>query len=237
MKKLKGLSVVLPVFNEESNVGEVIEACLATLPQYAERVEVIAVNDGSRDGTAAVLDRFASQPEVRVITHPLNRGYGAALRSGFQAASQPYVFFMDSDRQFDVREFGRLAERVEEADIVVGFRVKRSDPWPRVVAGWGFTAVNRWVLGLRIRDLNCAFKLFRAEVVKDLPLESDGAFINAELLGRAVRRGRRIVEVGVTHYPRPSGRQTGLHPLVVLRAFAELFRLAWRIRFSARQVQ
>jgi glycosyltransferase involved in cell wall biosynthesis len=232
MTRLSGVSVVLPVYNEAGNITVVLEECLKALPDIAGDFEILPVNDGSTDATAERLGAFKRESRIRPLNHPQNRGYGAALRTGFAAAGKPYIFFMDSDRQFDIRELKLLAERIGEADIVAGYRLERSDPWPRRAAGWGFTFINCRLLGLQVRDLNCAFKLFRAEVLTGMPLESNGAFINAEVLGRALRKGARLVEVGVHHYPRPSGRQTGLNPFVVFRAFGELARLAWKIHVS-----
>ncbi len=232
MADVASLSVVLPVFNEEQNIGSVLEECLAEIPRLTRNFEIIPVNDGSVDRTSEVLAGFASKSGVKVLAHGKNRGYGAALRTGFAAASKEFIFFMDSDRQFDIRELSLLVNHMGEADIVVGFRKARNDSWLRKLAGWGFTAINRWMLGIRVRDLNCAFKLFRTSLLKAMPLESNGAFINAEILGRAMRLGHRIIEVPVSHFPRRTGAPTGLKPLVVLRAFGELFRLAWKIRFA-----
>jgi len=226
------LSVVLPAYNEAANLQATVEAALEVLRSLGGRFEVIVVDDGSRDGSGALVDALArATPEVRAVHHPRNRGYGAAIRSGFAAATLPWLFFTDADGQFDLRELPALLSRTARADIVAGYRLRRHDPWFRRLYAFLFgRLLVRAVLGVRVRDLNCAFKLIRRDLVARLDLKSDGALINAELLGKAQRAGARIVEVGVHHLPRRAGTPTGGNPRVIARAFWELFALRAEIR-------
>jgi len=226
------LSVVLPAYNEEANIERVVRGCRDYLEGTGLDYELVVVNDGSRDRTGEILDRLAGEiPRLRPQHHPQNRGYGSALRTGFDAAAKRFVFYTDGDGQFDIRELDAVLPLATDDDhIVTGYRIERSDPFIRklnakLFGGW----LVRVMLNVRVRDLNCAFKLIPRKVLKAITLESTGALINAELYGRAIRRGFGIKEVGVHHYPRTAGVQTGAHPLVIFRAFYDLFRLRRKI--------
>ncbi len=221
-----GISAVLPAFNEAANLPTVVPRVVAALRACTPDHEVLVVDDGSSDGTPAVLESLrADLPQLVVLRHPDNRGYGAALRSGFAAARRPWIFMMDADNQFDPAELSLLVAASPGADIVAGYRRERSDPWPRRLNAWAFFGLARLLLGPLVRDVNCAFKLMRTDLVSCLRLTADGAVINAECLAKARRKGARIVEVAVHHYPRRHGRQTGGSPRVIARAFQELIRL------------
>jgi glycosyltransferase involved in cell wall biosynthesis len=222
------LSVVLPAFNEEANVDAVVRKCAAYLEQRVPDYELLVVNDGSRE----ILNRLAGElPRLRPLHHAENRGYGAALRTGFGAATKRFVFYMDGDGQFDIDDLDKLLPLATDDDhIVTGFRIERRDPFVRrlnakLFGGW----LVRIMLNVRVRDLNCAFKLIPKKVLDAITLESTGALINAEMYGRAVRKGFGIKEVGVHHYPRTAGVQTGAHLSVILKAFYDLFRLRQKI--------
>ncbi len=226
------LSVVLPAFNEEANVEKTVRAVAAYLDQKPIDYEVLVVDDGSADRTGAIIDALAKElPRLRPLHHPQNRGYGAALRTGFDAARLRFVFYMDGDGQFDIRDLDRLLPLATDDDhIVTGYRITRQDPLMRrlnakLFGGW----LVRVLLNVRVRDLNCAFKLIPRKVLQAVRLESTGALINAELYGRAVRKQFGIKEVGVHHYPREAGVQTGAHVSVIARAFYDLFRLRRKI--------
>lgn len=226
-----GVSAFLPCRNEEGNVERVVTATVRALEALGVPFEVIVVDDGSTDGTAEVARRLSGRdPRVRLVQHPRNLGYGAALRTGFASARYPWVFFTDGDGQFDPADIVRLVAHADSADLVVGYRVRRRDPVHRRLFGWMWNLLVRVWFGVRVRDVDCAFKLLRAEVVRDLPLRATGAFLSTELLCRAARKGARIVEVGVPHYPRRWGRQSGGRPDVVLRAFWELWKLRSELR-------
>jgi glycosyltransferase involved in cell wall biosynthesis len=234
---VRELSVVLPAFNEEANVERVVRDCTEYLAHRMPDHELLVVDDGSRDRTGEILDRLAADvPQLRPLHHLENRGYGAALRTGFAAAAKRFVFYMDSDGQFDIRDLDLLLPLVTDADhIVTGFRIERRDPFIRRLNARLFNGLLvRLVLGVRVRDLNCAFKVIPKKVLEQLTLESTGALINAELFGRAVRRGVNVKEVGVHHYPRTAGMPTGARLSVILRAFYDLGRLRGRIIRSAK---
>ncbi|MDR7532762.1 MAG: glycosyltransferase family 2 protein [Armatimonadota bacterium] len=227
---LGGLSVVLPAFNEAGNLEATVRELAPEVAAAAADVEIVVVDDGSTDATAAVAERLAAELPVRVLRHDRNRGYGAALRTGFGAARHPWILLLDADGQFLPAELDRFLPLAREADLVIGYRVRRADPRHR----GSLAAVWRWLmralLDVQVRDVDCAFKLMRTAVVQALALESAGAFISAELLGKARRYGARIAEVPVSHRPRRHGRQTGGSLRVLLRAFYELARLWWRVR-------
>jgi glycosyltransferase involved in cell wall biosynthesis len=226
-----GVTAFLPCHNEEGNVEGVVAAVVRTLEALGVPFEVVVVDDGSTDRTAEVASRLAQRDRrVRLVQHPRNLGYGAALRTGFASARYPWVFFTDGDGQFDPADLVRLVPHAASADLVVGYRIRRQDPPHRRLYGWLWNLLVRLWFGVRVRDVDCAFKLLRREVVSALPLRSTGAFLSTELLCRAARRGARIVEVGVPHYPRQWGRQSGSRLDVVLRAFRELWKLQRELR-------
>lgn len=219
------LSLVFPVFDEEQNVGPLLESALALAPRLATPFEVIVVDDGSRDRSAAIVEAWRRHdPRIRLLHHPTNIGYGAALRSGLRAARGEWVFFTDADLQFDLAELEHLLAHAGAADLVVGYRAPRRDPRRRRLLAWGWGVVVRALFGLRVRDIDCAFKVFHRPVLETLPIESIGAFVSTELLVRATRAGFRIVEVPVSHRPRAAGRAKGATPRVIVRALLEL---AW----------
>ncbi len=228
--RVPNLSYFFPAHNEEANLEGLVEEALATLPALADTFEIIAVDDGSKDGTPALADALAAKhPDiVRVVHHPVNLGYGAALRSGFAAARYELVAFTDGDRQFKVADIGRLTTRLAESDapdIVVGFRIKRADPFIRTAYARVYRLANRVFFGLRVTDVDGACKLFRRGSLEGLRVESDGAFFSAELLIKLQAAGRTVAEVGVPHYPRTAGSPTGAKPQVVLRAVRDFWRL------------
>jgi len=243
MRRLPELTYFFPAHNEAANVSGLVEEALAILPSLAERFEIIIVDDGSRDETPAIADALAAaHPEVHAVHHPTNLGYGAALRSGFAAASLANLAFTDGDRQFKVAHLGRLIDRMLEGpnglshpDVVAGFRIKRADPLVRTVYARLYRMANRIFFGLRVRDIDCACKLFRREALDGISVESGGAFFSAELLIKLEAAGRRIVEVGVPHYPRTAGSPTGAKPSVIARAVRDFWSLRLRLWAAPRR--
>jgi glycosyltransferase involved in cell wall biosynthesis len=230
-----GVSAVVPVHDEEAAIAGVIEALLDELPRVASRFELIVVDDGSTDRTAVVLDRLAcAVPWLRVVRHPSNRGYGAALRSGFAIARHAWVLVIDGDGQIDPTQLGDVVAALDGHDGVVGYRAQRADAWLRRLNTAAWNGLVRWLFGLETRDLNCAFKLLPTSLVQDAALVSDGAVISAEILMRAARAGYRLAEVPIVHRPRRSGRASGARPGVVARAGLELLRLHRRTRGERR---
>ena len=216
--KVKSLSVVFPAFNESANIQHTVESTRRVLSAVAEEWEIVVVNDGSRDQTGLICDDLANQyPEVRVVHHITNKGYGAALKSGILAARSGLVFFSDSDGQFDLAELPNLLAWTEHYDIVAGYRAKREDPAHRLLNAWGWNMLVRMLLGIRVRDIDCAFKVFRREVFDRIQIYSVGAMVNTEVLAQATRFGMKIKEVPVTHFPRRFGKSTGANFNVILK--------------------
>lgn len=220
------ISVFFPCYNEEANVESAVRKATAVLDALTADYEVIVVNDGSADRTGQIADRLAlADPRIRAIHHPTNRGYGGAVQSGIRAATKEFVFFTDGDGQFDMTELPPLLPLMDEFDFVACWRIERQDPWIRRLNSWCWTRLVNLVLGIRIRDVNCAFKLFRRRIFATTPLHSTGALISAEILARATRSGCRMTQRGVHHYPRTAGVQTGAKSRVILLAFKELVGL------------
>src|SRR5690606_22021905 len=227
--RIPSLSIVLPCWNEGASIEGVIRAAIEAGEALTPDLEILVVDDGSTDDTAARLGALeALLPALRVVRHRVNQGYGAALRSGFRRARGAYVFFTDSDGQFDLRELGRLVEGLDEHDVVVGYRLDRQDGLLRALYGKAWTTFTDALLGTGVRDVNCAFKIFPRALVADEALASEGALVGAELVSEARARGLRIGGVGVRPYPRASGRPTGAQLRVIGRALVELALLVRR---------
>ncbi len=222
----KGISAVLPAYNEEDNIARAVHdmvAVLETLP--IEEYEVIVVNDGSTDRTPAICDELARQSQhVQIIHHPTNRGYADALKSGFAAASQSLIFYTDADNQYDVRELKNFLPAIEDYDIVVGFRIYRFDPPFRLLIAWAYNILVRLLFRIKPRDIDCAFKLFRREVFDCITIETKGFFVDAEIMAKARHYGYSMTEIGVRHYPRTAGRST-----INARAIGPTLRALWQV--------
>lgn len=226
MQNKFSLSIFFPAYNEEENIERTVRIAEDVVRGLTEHYEIIVVNDGSKDKTGEIADRLARENEkVRVIHHDPNLGYGAAVWSGMQAARYEYVFFTDADLQFDLREITKLLQHVPQYDAVLGYRVKRRDPFLRLINAKGWNILNRLLFGLKVKDIDGAFKLFRRSIVADLPVKSRGAMFSAELLIRLRRNGVAFKEVPVTHFPRLKGQPTGAKPSVILRAFKEMLKI------------
>jgi glycosyltransferase involved in cell wall biosynthesis len=234
--RVPSLSYFFPAHDEADNIEGLVAEALAELPRLADRFEVICVDDGSTDGTGAIADRLAAEhPDlVRVVHHEVNRGYGGALRSGIQASRYPLICFTDGDRQFRVADLARLIERLDDpvlppVAVVAGYRIKRADAAIRLAYARLYRLSLSLFFGLRVRDPDCACKLFRREPLQGLRVRSQGAFFSAELLIKIGARGGGISEVGVPHHPRTAGRASGANPRVVLRAVRDFWRLRIRM--------
>jgi glycosyltransferase involved in cell wall biosynthesis len=222
------ISAVLPAFNEEENIEIAARRMADALKSLSlEDWEVIIVNDGSADRTGEIADRLSSEDpdRIRVFHHSPNLGYAEALKTGFTSARHELIFYTDSDNQFDVREIKHLLPLIEDADIVCGFRIYRFDPLTRLVLSWGFNLLVRIMFRINVRDIDCAFKLFRREVFDRVKIESKKFFVDAEILAKARFFGFRLVEVGVRHYPRTAGRSTvrASHVLSTLNELARIW--------------
>jgi glycosyltransferase involved in cell wall biosynthesis len=235
---MSSLSISFPAYNEAENIGVAIEDAVRVASRLTDDFEVIVVDDGSADRTAEVVRAFSTRyPQVRLIEHEVNQGYGAAVYDGLVAGVKDWAFFTDSDLQFVMDDLARLWELRKEGDLIIGYRAPRRDSFIRKLNGFGWTWLTNVLFGYVSRDVDCAFKLMRREVVDEVAprVASRGATLSAEFLVRAKAQGYPIREVPVQHRPRVAGSQTGAKLHVILRAFREMFRFRlqmWREQMS-----
>jgi glycosyltransferase involved in cell wall biosynthesis len=237
---MPSISLVLPAYNEAENIEAMIADAVPALEASAgngtesQGWEIIVVDDGSADDTASITRRLMdSVPQLRLVQHPVNQGFGAAVFSGFTSAEKDWIFYTDADRQFVLSELERFVPLMAEADLIAGYRAPRRDPFMRVFYGKGWSMLCTLMFGYTVRDVDCAFKLFRREIIEELApqIQSRGATFSIEWLVRAKRAGYRFVELPVSHKPRVAGSQTGANINVIVRAFRELLQVRlqlWR---------
>jgi len=237
-KLVKEISIFFPCYNEEKNVSNTVNKAIPVLNKISEKWEIILINDGSKDKTAQVLDKIKSKypKNVSIVTHNPNRGYGAAFKSGVYNSKYDWIAFTDADGQFDFSEISKLIKKQQKtnADLVIGYYLGRKVPFYRI---WGSTLwqIAVFVLfGLKVKDIDCGFKLIRKKVVDTIPkLEAErGPFISSEFLIKSKKAGFKIVEIGVNHFSRTSGEATGAKLNVVLAGLKDLFRLWYKINFK-----
>jgi glycosyltransferase involved in cell wall biosynthesis len=221
------ISLVIPAFNESAVIARAIAEAESALGQSFRQFEVIVVDDGSRDDTVQVIrDQLPYSPNTKLIEHGTNRGYGSALNTGFRAARYPLVAFTDADCQFDLTELRRLAQRAAEFDIVVGYRVDRKDPWRRRFFSRGYNFLARTFVGTRVRDVDCALKVFHRAILDSLLPESRGFFVNTEMMTKARLQGLTICEEPVSHRPRFGG-ESKVSLLEIPKTFRKLVGFWW----------
>ncbi|MDX2133053.1 MAG: glycosyltransferase family 2 protein [Planctomycetota bacterium] len=231
---VRSLAIVLPCRNEADAVADVVDGALRWGGASAPVLEVVLVDDASTDRTGGIADDLARRDaRVRVVHNARSRGYGGALRAGFAATTADWVFYTDGDGQFDLAELPGFLAHLVDADVVIGRRARRAEGPVRRLNAWGWTLAVNAAFGLRVRDVDCAFKVFPGAFLRALPLVSDGALISAELLARSRRAGLRVVQRDVSHHPRRAGRATGANLRVIARAFRELVSLRATIRGGA----
>jgi dolichol-phosphate mannosyltransferase len=234
--QIPGLSLVIPAYNEAAVIRRALLEAERALAQLFDHFEILVVDDGSADDTARVVGRlYSGCHHVRLVRHAVNRGYGAALRTGFEAAAFDLVAFTDADCQFDLLDLGRMVPLADEFPIVAGYRVDRKDPWRRRFLSRGYNRLARVLLGTRVRDCDCALKVFRREALAELLPASRGFFVNTEMLTRARQRGYAVAEVPVAHRPRLGGASK-VSLWEVPRTIRTLLRFWWREVVFARNV-
>jgi glycosyltransferase involved in cell wall biosynthesis len=235
---MSSLSVVLPAYNEEENVESAVRHVSDVAQTLDREYEIILVNDGSSDRTGEIGRELEERvPHFRLVEHYPNRGYGGALKAGFEAATKDLIAFYPADAQFDFGEIERLLEAVEEenADVVCGYRFDRQDNAVRKLNAFGWNMVVRMFFGYLCRDIDCGFKLFRREILERVNIMSEGAMIDTEFLAGAKARGYRIAEVPLTHLPREAGEATGANLAVIVKAFQDLVRFRRRLNQELRE--
>ncbi len=231
---MPSISLVLPAYNEADNIEPMVAEAVPALEAVADDYEIIVVDDGSKDDTSGVTRRgMETNPNVRLVEHPVNQGFGAAVFSGFNSDEKDWIFYTDADRQFILSELERFVPLMDQADLIAGYRAPRRDPFMRVFYGKGWRTLCTLVFGYTVRDVDCGFKLLRREIIQELAddIRSRGATFSIEWLVRAKRAGYRFVELPVTHQPRVAGSQTGANINVIVRAFRELVQVRlqlWR---------
>ncbi len=230
-KSLTSLSFLFPCYNEALNIGTMIEQSIAIGDGYGIDYEVVIVDDGSKDATADVVIGWSKKnPRVRLVQHAGNKGYGAAIRTGLLNVQKDLVFLSDGDNQFHLSEIDKLFSKIDSCDVVAGFRISRQDKAHRRLNGFLWTQLNRAIFRIPIRDVDCAFKLFRRKCLDGLTLRSNQLLIHAEILARLKKKGCRIQEIGVTHYPRTAGKASATGVKRILKTFYELAKLYWQIK-------
>jgi len=230
--KFRSLSVFFPAYNDAPSLPALISTTFTVLERHAEDYEVIVVDDGSRDATAAVLEGLRARyvPFLRVVTHPQNRGYGGALRSGFAAATREWVFYTDGDGQYDVNELPRLlALAAPGVGLVNGYKLERHDPAHRVWIGNVYNFCARLLFRIRIRDIDCDYRLIRRTLLEKLRLTSTSGTICVELVRKLETSGCQVAEIGVRHYPRLHGRSQFFRVRSLAVTFSQLLRLWLRL--------
>jgi len=228
----ESLSVFFPAYNDAPSLPGLLARTFDVLRRHVEDYEVIVVDDGSRDGTAEILRSLQQQyaPYLRVVTHPENRGYGAALRSGFEAATKDLVFYTDGDGQYDVGELPKLlAQMTPETGLVNGYKLERRDPWHRIWIGKVYNALARFLFGVRLRDIDCDYRLIRRSVLSNMELTSTSGTVCVELVRKLELSGCKVVEVGVHHYPRLHGRSQFFRVRSLWTTLTQLARLWIRL--------
>lgn len=223
------LSVFFPAYNEEANIKNTVEKAAAVLENLQLKdYEIIVVDDGSKDKTGQILNNLQKKiKKLRVITHNPNKGYGEALKSGYYNSKFEWIAFTDGDGQFDFSEITKFLDLTSQYDLIWGYRMDRQDPLMRKINGWGWNFISGLLLGFHVKDVDCAFRLVSKKVIDTIPhLESTrGGMISPELLARAKKAGFKITEVGVHHFARTAGEQTGANLKVILKSFIDLFKL------------
>lgn len=237
-KLIDEISVFFPCYNEEKNIENTVNKAVTILKKIATKWEIIIINDGSKDNTAKVAQKIKAKysPNIKIVTHNPNRGYGAAFKSGLYNSKYKWIAFTDSDGQFDFSEIDKFikTQKSTKSDLVIGYYLKRKVSPLVVISSKVWELIVYLLFGLHVTDIDCGFKFIKKEVVDTIPqLEAErGAFISSEFLIKAKKAGFKITEIGVHHYPRTEGQATGRQLKVIIKSFSDLFKLWYKINFS-----
>jgi glycosyltransferase involved in cell wall biosynthesis len=231
--KLNSLSVFFPVYNEEKNLSILIKQALEIIPTVAKKFELIIINDGSQDKSLEVAKKLAQKhPEIKIVSHPVNLGYGAALRSGINAANYEWIFFTDSDLQFDLKQIVDFIPYTKTDQVIIGYRKKRAEGFHRSLNATIFKIYIDLLFRLHVKDIDCAFKLLKADLVKNLRLESSGAFTTSEILYKLKKKRIKFKQLPVDHFPRKYGNSTGANLKVIVKGVWEALALYLKIKLK-----
>lgn len=234
MKKLKSLSVFFPVYNEEANLEILIEQAIRIIPTLASRYELLIINDGSTDDSLKVAEKLKYKYEqVKIFSHQENKGYGEVLKTGIKNSQYEWIFWTDSDLQFDLSELANFVKESSEHKAIIGYRKKRSEGLRRHINTSIFKLYIDILFRLQVKDIDCAFKLFEASILKELNLTSGSAFTSAEILYRLKKKGVKFKEIAVNHYPRLYGQATGAKLKVIIKACYEALITYLNIKLSS----
>jgi glycosyltransferase involved in cell wall biosynthesis len=229
-RKKFGISCVFPAYNEEENIEKAIREAVKVFVNVGLDYEIIVVDDGSEDGTSEVTLSMAKENKnIRLIKHSINLGYADALRTGFKSASKDYVFYTDADNQFDLKDIKKALPLIKDADMVIGYRLERADNIVRKMGSFGYNLLARELLKLEVRDIDCAFKLFRREVFDKIEIKTKAWLVDTEILAKAKKNNMIIKEIGVKHLPRERGKVT-VKPGDIVRSFKGLLSLKRMIK-------
>ncbi len=234
MKKLKSLSVFFPVYNEEANLEILIKQAVRIIPTLASRYELLIINDGSTDDSLKIAKNLRREyRQVKIFSHKYNRGYGEVLKTGIKNSQYEWIFWTDSDLQFDLAELANFVKETNKSQAIIGYRKKRSEGLRRHLNTSIFKYYIDLLFRLHVKDIDCAFKLLKASILKNLRLTSGSAFTSAEILYRLKKRGVKFKEIAVNHYPRLYGQATGAKFKVIIKACYEALTTYLNIKFSS----
>lgn len=233
MPKVPGLSLFLPAYNEAENIAKTVTDADKVLKKVAKEYEILVVEDGSKDNTAQIVKELMRRNKtLRMIQHQPNRGYGGAFKSGLYSSKYELVSFIDSDNQFDYSEISKFLPHIDKFDLVIGYRLKRKDSFLRSLNAFIWKLWIYFLFGLWVKDIDCAFKLIKKSVINSIQLETESALTSAEFLIKAKQKGFTLKQIGVHHYPRTAGQQTGANLKVILRAFKESLKLWYTLNLA-----
>jgi len=237
MFKAKSISIIFPAYNEQDNILESVRNAEKFAVKKKLDYEIIIVNDGSKDQTKQLVLALCKQNKrVKLINHAKNQGYGSTVFDGLKSAKKDLIFFTDSDLQFKIDELDRFFLQINEFDVVIGYRSPRSDPFMRILNAWAWKQLIRVVFGIKIKDVDCAFKLFRRDSISDLYVRSRGAMFSAEMIIKLLSQKKKIKQLPVSHYRRMAGSPTGAKPSVIAKAFRELSSVRKELKRDLSQI-